>query len=76
MRHAHQPELLRHVFGATVPMRGRMIHGRHGSGALYEIPQDYDIHGRVGLPWHSAADLPAYHGCPRLILVAADNIRY
>ncbi len=47
MRHLGQPDLLNHVFAATIPMRGRMIHGRHPSDDLYEEPQDYDIHGRV-----------------------------
>lgn len=33
--------------GATIPMRGRMIHGRRATGELYEESQDYDVHGRV-----------------------------
>ncbi len=32
---------------ATIPMRGRMIHGRRPGGELFEESQDYDIHGRV-----------------------------
>lgn len=47
MRHADHDKLLEHVFAATIPMRGRMIHGRNPDGALYEAAQDYDIHGRV-----------------------------
>ncbi|KAI1077715.1 FAD/NAD(P)-binding domain-containing protein [Whalleya microplaca] len=47
MRHADQQELLDHVFSATIPMRGRMIHGKRPSGELFEEPQDYDIHGRT-----------------------------
>ncbi|KAI0011886.1 FAD/NAD(P)-binding domain-containing protein [Xylariaceae sp. FL0662B] len=47
MRHADQQELIDHVFSATLPMRGRMIHGKRPSGELYEEPQDYDIHGRT-----------------------------
>jgi kynurenine 3-monooxygenase len=47
MRHSGQPKLLEHVMATTIPMRGRMIHGRRPNGALYEAPQDYDIHGRV-----------------------------
>ncbi|CAK7221174.1 kynurenine 3-monooxygenase, mitochondrial precursor [Sporothrix curviconia] len=39
--------LLDHVFDATIPMRGRMIHGRRPSGELYETAQDYDAHGRT-----------------------------
>lgn len=41
------PELLQGILGACVPMRGRMIHGKKPSGALYEVPQDFDVHGRV-----------------------------
>ncbi|KAI1105760.1 FAD/NAD(P)-binding domain-containing protein [Jackrogersella minutella] len=47
MRHADQQDLLDHVVSATIPMRGRMIHGKRPSGELYEEPQDYDIHGRT-----------------------------
>ncbi|KAI2627975.1 FAD/NAD(P)-binding domain-containing protein [Hypomontagnella submonticulosa] len=47
MRHANQQDLLDHVFAATIPMRGRMIHGKRPSGELFEEPQDYDIHGRT-----------------------------
>ncbi|CAK7203754.1 kynurenine 3-monooxygenase, mitochondrial precursor [Sporothrix eucalyptigena] len=39
--------LLEHVFDATIPMRGRMIHGKRPSGELYEEAQDYDAHGRT-----------------------------
>ncbi|CAK7221219.1 kynurenine 3-monooxygenase, mitochondrial precursor [Sporothrix bragantina] len=39
--------LLDHVFDATIPMRGRMIHGKTPSGELYEAAQDYDAHGRT-----------------------------
>jgi len=47
MRHAGQPRLLEHVMGATIPMRGRMIHGKNQSGRLYEHAQDYDAKGRT-----------------------------
>lgn len=47
MRHAGQPKLIEHVMGATIPMRGRMIHGKRVNGDLYEESQDYDAHGRV-----------------------------
>lgn len=40
-------KLLDHVLAATIPMRGRMIHGRKANGDLYEEAQDYDVHGRV-----------------------------
>ncbi|KAL5353098.1 kynurenine 3-monooxygenase, mitochondrial precursor [Pseudogymnoascus australis] len=42
-RHA----LLERIMAATIPMRGRMIHGKKASGSLYEDSQDYDIHGRT-----------------------------
>ncbi|KAK4445904.1 hypothetical protein QBC34DRAFT_305961 [Podospora aff. communis PSN243] len=46
MRHAGQPKLIDHVMAVTIPMRGRMIHGRRPNGDLYEESQDYDVHGR------------------------------
>lgn len=42
-----QRKLLDHVLAATIPMRGRMIHGQTANGALYEEAQDYDVHGRT-----------------------------
>ncbi|KAL8363426.1 hypothetical protein RB601_009278 [Gaeumannomyces tritici] len=47
LRHAGQPRLLEEVLAATIPMRGRMIHGKRPSGELTEASQDYDIHGRT-----------------------------
>ncbi|RMJ10649.1 Kynurenine 3-monooxygenase [Fusarium kuroshium] len=47
MRHAGQPGLLDHVMATTIPMRGRMIHGRGPTGALFEQSQDYDVKGRA-----------------------------
>ncbi|KAK3313078.1 hypothetical protein B0H66DRAFT_569497 [Apodospora peruviana] len=46
MRNAGQPKLIDHVMAATLPMRGRMIHGKRPNGDLYEESQDYDVHGR------------------------------
>ncbi|KAK3346568.1 hypothetical protein B0T25DRAFT_592708 [Lasiosphaeria hispida] len=46
MRHAGQPKLIDHVMGATIPMRGRMLHLRKRNGGLAEESQDYDAHGR------------------------------
>lgn len=42
--------LLDHVLAATIPMRGRMIHGKKATGEFYEEAQDYDVHGRVSSP--------------------------
>ncbi|RKU41323.1 kynurenine 3-monooxygenase, mitochondrial precursor (Biosynthesis of nicotinic acid protein 4) [Coniochaeta pulveracea] len=47
MRRAGRQDLLDHVMSATIPMRGRMIHGRRPNGDHYEEPQDYDVHGRT-----------------------------
>ncbi len=47
MRHAGDPTLLDHVMAATIPMRGRMIHGQRPNGDFFEQPQDYDVYGRV-----------------------------
>ena len=47
MRHARQPGLLDYVMEATIPMRGRMIHGKDPTGRIYEHAQDYDAKGRV-----------------------------
>ena len=35
------------VMKQTIPMHGRMIHGRGGNGTLWEESQAYDVHGRV-----------------------------
>jgi len=51
MRNAEQPKLIDHVTAVTLPMRGRMIHGKTPYGEIYEASQDYDIHGRVS-PTH------------------------
>ncbi|EPE04465.1 kynurenine 3-monooxygenase [Ophiostoma piceae UAMH 11346] len=47
LKNSGSDALLDHVFDATIPMRGRMIHGRTPTGDLYEEAQDYDIHGRT-----------------------------
>lgn len=49
MRNSGFPELLDDVFSSTLPMRGRMIHGRQPDGSFYEEAQDYDPFGRVCL---------------------------
>ena len=47
IRGAGQPKLLDSILETTIPMRGRMIHGRGSNGKLYEESQDYDVHGKV-----------------------------
>lgn len=49
IRNAGHPKLLDSILETTIPMRGRMIHGRGSDGDLYEDAQDYDIHGKVSL---------------------------
>lgn len=46
MRRAECAGLLESVLAETIPMHGRMIHGRR-HGELYEESQSYDVHGRV-----------------------------
>jgi kynurenine 3-monooxygenase len=47
MKQSGRLQMLERIFSETIPMRGRMIHGKDSSGKLYEQGQDYDIHGRV-----------------------------
>jgi hypothetical protein len=46
MRHSNREELINNVLRGTIPMHGRMIHGRD-HGQLWEAAQAYDVHGRV-----------------------------
>ncbi|KFY05686.1 hypothetical protein V492_08358, partial [Pseudogymnoascus sp. VKM F-4246] len=39
--------LLERIMADTIPMRGRMIHGKKTSGRLFDEAQDYDVHGRT-----------------------------
>jgi kynurenine 3-monooxygenase len=45
MRDANRRGLLESILKETIPMHGRMIHGRK-NGHLFEESQQYDIHGR------------------------------
>lgn len=47
MRHSGRSDLLDRVINETIPMKGRMVHGRSVSGELTEQSQDYDAHGRT-----------------------------
>lgn len=47
MKQSGEPSLVDHVMSATIPMRGRMIHGQSPDGSLYEHSQNYDVNGRV-----------------------------
>ena len=49
MKLADADGLLDDVLRETIPMHGRMIHGRGKDGELYEDSQAYDAHGRVCL---------------------------
>lgn len=46
LRHSQRPGLVEDVLRETIPMYGRMIHGRDG-GQLWEAAQAYDVHGQV-----------------------------
>ena len=47
MQHTNRTDLIEKVLRGTIPMYGRMIHGKD-RGQLYEAAQAYDVHGRVG----------------------------
>lgn len=47
MRTARAGNLLDEVLNETIPMHGRMIHGRRKNDQLFQEPQAYDVHGRV-----------------------------
>ena len=49
MRHAGSTDLLDDVLKETIPMHGRMIHGKNRAGELYQESQAYDVNGRVCL---------------------------
>ncbi|MCJ1258998.1 kynurenine 3-monooxygenase, mitochondrial precursor [Lignoscripta atroalba] len=46
MRHTQSEGLIESVLEETIPMHGRMIHGRRKTGELYQESQEYDVHGR------------------------------
>ncbi|KAJ5129016.1 hypothetical protein N7526_007182 [Penicillium atrosanguineum] len=46
IQQSHRSGLIDDVLRETIPMYGRMIHGRE-SGQLWEAAQAYDIHGRA-----------------------------
>lgn len=46
MRNARSPNLLNSIIDKTIPMYGRMIHGRE-HGRFTEHAQAYDVKGRV-----------------------------
>ena len=47
MRNASTPELVAGVLTETIPMKGRMIHGRSKTGGNFQESQAYDVHGRA-----------------------------
>jgi hypothetical protein len=48
-----RPGLLEKTLAETLPMRGRMIHGKSATGDFYQQAQDYDIYGRVSYLYNS-----------------------
>jgi kynurenine 3-monooxygenase len=47
MRCSNRPGFVEAVLKETIPMHGRMIHGRGKNGELWEESQPYDVGGRV-----------------------------
>ena len=48
MRDSECPGLVDAVMHESIPMYGRMIHGKK-DGAIFEQSQQYDVHGRVSV---------------------------
>lgn len=46
LRNSGRQGLLDSILAETIPMRGRMIHGRSPAGDLSQATQAYDVHGR------------------------------
>lgn len=46
LRHSGHPGLLDAILTETIPMYGRMIHGRSSTGSPSQTSQAYDVHGR------------------------------
>lgn len=46
LKKANRPKMLQAILDETIPMHGRMIHGRK-NGQVFEQSQKYDVHGRV-----------------------------
>ena len=47
MRESGCAELVKNVLDDSIPMYGRMVHGRDSNGELFEQSQQYDIYKRV-----------------------------
>ncbi|KAH6609012.1 hypothetical protein Trco_002358 [Trichoderma cornu-damae] len=47
MQQSGESTLVDHVMSATIPMRGRMIHGQSPDGSLYEHSQNYGVNGQA-----------------------------
>lgn len=47
MKQSGESQLVDHVMSATIPMRGRMIHGQSPNGSLYEHSQNYGVDDQV-----------------------------
>ncbi|PGH13875.1 hypothetical protein AJ80_06144 [Polytolypa hystricis UAMH7299] len=46
MRCSNRPGFVEAVLKQSIPMYGRMIHGKNPMGKVWEEPQAYDVHGR------------------------------
>lgn len=47
LKQSGESQLVDHVMSATIPMRGRMIHGQSPNGTLYEHSQNYGVDDQV-----------------------------
>lgn len=47
LSHSGSPGLLEDILSETIPVYGRMVHGKSMLGTLTEKAMPYDVHGRV-----------------------------
>lgn len=59
MKQSGEAQLVDHVMSATIPMRGRMIHGQSPNGSLYEHSQNYGVDDQVR-KFHNQLDVTHY----------------
>lgn len=72
MKESGESKLVDHVMSATIPMRGRMIHGQSPDGSLYEHSQNYGINGQVRDPCTQALSSCFFS---RIIIIVASVIK-
>ncbi len=60
LSHSGNPRLLEDILSETIPVYGRMVHGKSMLGDLTQKPMQYDVHGRVSILRLSSRNLLTY----------------